>query len=70
METKQIDMLFLELSQFTSAKTEKELKLESILLQVLNAWETEANWGDGIDEKHKHIFNRAMKAVNKNYEPE
>jgi hypothetical protein len=69
METKQIDMLFLELSQFTQAKTEKELKLERILLQVLTAWETEAKWGDGIHEKHKCFFNQAMKAINKNYEP-
>ena len=70
METKQIDMLFLELSQFTQSKTEKELKLESVLLQVLNSWEEEANWGNGIHEKHKYIFNRAMKLINKNYEPE
>lgn len=69
MQIKQIDMLFLELSQFTQVKTEKELKLERLLLQVLTAWETEANWGDGIHEKHKYIFNRATKAINKNYEP-
>lgn len=70
METKQIDMLFLELSQFTSEKTQKELRLESILMQVLSAWEEEAKWGDGIHEKHKVIFNRAMKLINTNYEPE
>ena len=70
METKQIDMLFLELSQFTTAKTEKELRLENLLLQVLNAWETAVDLEGGIGERHKPLFKKAMKLINKNYEPE
>lgn len=35
METENIDKLFLELSQFTKAKTKRELELEAKLQQIV-----------------------------------
>jgi hypothetical protein len=69
METEIIDKLFLELSQISKAKTKREIDLIFMLSDVLDAWKTEANWGDGIDESHIRIYNRAMKLINPNYEP-
>jgi len=69
METRQIDLLFLELSQVTKAETERELQLKSLLSKVLEAWKKDADCGDGIHEKDVPLFNRAMKKVNKTYVP-
>ena len=56
MKTEIIDKLFLELSQVTKAKTEKELALECLLRNVLKAWEK-----DGVKDKDGHcqLYNRA-----------
>jgi hypothetical protein len=43
-QTEQIDKLFLELSQFTSARTERELKLAEVLRNLM------AHWGDNIED--------------------
>ena len=57
METEMIDRLFLELSQVTKAKTEKELQLEKLLGLVLDAWQI-----DGVKDQlgHCHLYNRAF----------
>jgi len=67
METEIIDKLFLELSQISKEKTKREIELIGILSEVLNAWKTEANWGDGIDENHMPIYNRAMRRIDNLY---
>ena len=50
----------LELSQISKEKTKREIDLIFMLSGVLDAWKTEANWGDGIDENHMPIYNRAI----------
>lgn len=62
METQMIDMLFLELSQFSNAKTERELSLERLLCAVLEAWVK-----DGVSNKegHRQLYNRAYRIANK-----
>jgi hypothetical protein len=37
IHTEAIDALFLELSQFTNAKTKRELKAESLLMRAANS---------------------------------
>lgn len=49
MDTDTIDKLFLELSQVTKAKTNRELKMEAALQQIV-AWQfppTGKTWNDG-----------------------
>ena len=55
METEIIDKLFLELSQVTKARTQKENILEAYLVIVLQAWKD-----DGVKDQHGHIqlYNR------------
>lgn len=60
MEIEMIDKLFLELSQVTKAKTEKEIRLENLLKCVLEAWEK-----DGIKDQdgHRQLYNRASHRI-------
>jgi len=54
-QTEQIDKLFLELSQFTTAKTAREIKLEEVLnelLYIFEAWEYD--YANGIDKTTMH----------------
>ena len=51
----------------TEEKTKREIELIGILSEVLNAWKTEANWGDGIDDNHMPIYNRAMRRIDNLY---
>lgn len=44
MITENIDRLFLELSQFTSATTKKELKLKNTIDELVEELETALNW--------------------------
>jgi hypothetical protein len=57
METDMIDKLFLELSQVTNVKTEKEMQLERLLKRILDAWSE-----DGVSSKNGHaqLYNRAF----------
>ena len=52
METEIIDKLFLELSQFTSAKSKRELELESV---IKNALKIKSLWlpYNGWDKDHE-----------------
>lgn len=70
IETETIDKLFLELSQITKAKTNKELSLERLLESVLEAWKKEVMQGDGFPDGDYQLYNRAMKRLNRNYEPD
>ena len=70
MELEIINKLYLELSQIATAKTKQELELESLLEQVLVSWRCEANQGDGILDTHIPVYNRAMKKINHNFEPD
>jgi hypothetical protein len=58
MDTENIDKLFLELSQVTKAKTQKEIELEKLIKIILCAWNE-----DGRSGKNNHIFNRASVRV-------
>lgn len=60
METEAIDKLFLELSQITKAKTERELQLEKLLGLVLDAWQI-----DGVKDQlgHCQLYNRAFMRI-------
>ena len=61
METEMIDKLFLELSQITTAKTDRELQLTRLLNMVLDAWAK-----DGISDRigHSQLYNRAYMKAN------
>ena len=51
-QTEQIDKLFLELSQFTTAKTAREIKLENALNELINIFEAWAyDYCNGIDKR-------------------
>lgn len=62
METEMIDKLFLELSQVSKAKTERELQLERLLKRVLEAWEQ-----DGVKNQNGHcqLYNHAFLRITK-----
>ncbi len=53
MHLEVIDKLFLELSQFSTAKTARELELESTLKIAIMAWNE-----DGVTEKNSPLWNR------------
>ena len=44
--------------------------LEKTLKAVLELWKYEADQGDGINENDCGLYNRAMKLLDPNYEPE
>lgn len=44
--------------------------LENTLREVLKRWKYDADQGDGIQETDYRLYNRAMKLIDKNYEPE
>ena len=44
--------------------------LESTLREVLRAWKYDADQGDGIHEIDYRLYNRAMKLIDKDYEPQ
>ena len=44
--------------------------LERTLKAVLKRWKYDADQGDGIHETDFRLYNRAMKLVDKDYEPE
>lgn len=48
--------------------TREEL-LESTLKEVLKRWKNDADQGDGIHETDYRLYNRAMKLIDKDYEP-
>jgi len=49
---------------------ERADKLERTLKAVLYRWKKDADEGDGIHETDYRLYNRAMKLIDKNYEPE
>ena len=51
-QAEQINKLFLELSQFTTAKTAREIKLENALNELINIFEAWAyDYCNGIDKR-------------------
>ena len=44
--------------------------LENILKEVLKKWKYDADQGDGIYETDYRLYNRAMRLIDKSYEPE
>lgn len=64
MECEIINKLFLELSQIATAKTERESQLETLLRQVIKAWESETNGGKAISKDNQVIYKRAKKRIN------
>lgn len=69
IETQQIDMLFLELSQFTKAKTKREIELEYALEDARLFANVVECWGRSDCEiyKHelKHSADLAIERINK-----
>lgn len=63
METEIIDKLFLELSQFTQAKTIRELKLEAA---ILGALKISSLWLPAVETREE--YNNEVRALTKMYQ--
>ena len=53
-----------------SALIERHKLLENTLREVLKRWKKDADEGDGIRETDYRLYNRAMKLIDSDYEPE
>lgn len=53
-----------------TALIERHKLLENTLREVLKRWKKDADEGDGIHETDYRLYNRAMKLLDSNYEPE
>lgn len=62
-ETEAIDRLYLELSQFTAAKTGRELRLESLVTQLLQGIERWAADDDGVHSAAWGAYREACREV-------
>lgn len=67
MQTEMIDKLYLELSQFTKAKTRREMELESLIARLCETGERLADhWLASCLDRIRGVFTMGLACSNRN----